>query len=84
MLQLLGLLVLALVCVQGRQITPAQMRARQRVAAEALLATRQPSSGNGSGPNVKNITFSNPKASRTSASQLIFVFNFEVSNRVLC
>ncbi|KIJ33176.1 hypothetical protein M422DRAFT_183566 [Sphaerobolus stellatus SS14] len=60
MLQLLSLLLLALTCVQGREITPAQVKARQRMAAEKLLANRAAPTSNG----IKNITFSNPKASQ--------------------
>lgn len=76
---LLSVLVLAGLCLhhgQARQITPAQVRARQQMAAEARRATLldlapgpvqlAPShieSKRANGP--KNITFSNPKASGT-------------------
>ena len=72
---LLSVLLLAAVCLQGqaRQMTPAQMRARQHLAAEARHTTlldlapgpinlaASHAQKRASGP--KNITFSNPKAS---------------------
>ncbi|KAF8520019.1 Alpha/Beta hydrolase protein [Hysterangium stoloniferum] len=63
--------LLAILCVQARQITPAQMKARQHQALEArrsaLLSSKletlatTPNAKPAPGP--KNITFSNPKAS---------------------
>ena len=63
MLRYFCLLLLALVCVDARQITPAQMRAKQREAANRMFANRPPSPMESK--SVKNITFHNPKAKRT-------------------
>jgi hypothetical protein len=74
---LLGVLVLTGLCLHGqaRQITPAQMRARQQMAADARRATlldlapgpidRIASHVEKRATGPKNITFSNPKASGT-------------------
>jgi carboxypeptidase D len=79
---LLSALVLAVLCIQAqtRQITPAQMRARQQLAADARRATlldlapgpidfaTSQVHKRAAGP--KNITFSNPKASGTYTAPL--------------
>jgi hypothetical protein len=78
---LVSALLLAGACAHARQITPAQMKARQHMALEARRATlldlapgpidldASHVEKRASGP--KNITFSNPKASGKQPSQYV-------------
>ncbi|KIJ45862.1 hypothetical protein M422DRAFT_74935 [Sphaerobolus stellatus SS14] len=62
MLYLLSFILIAMIGIQARQITPAEVKARQRRAYEKLLEARIPTPPITS-TGIKNITFSNPKAS---------------------